>query len=290
MSVPSVSIILPTYNRARTLRRAAVSVLQQSFGDFELIIVDDASTDHTLDLIAELKDDRISVLRHPARRGGSAARNTGLAAARADWIAFQDSDDEWMPSKLEEQMNALTGGGDVCYTGLIYFDGKTSEYIPNAAVKNRQGSILDELLQGNFVSTQTLVVKHLLLKQAGGFDESLPRYQDWDLVIRLARNSPFVLLDRPLVTVYQTPGNISSHLEYDLIARERILQKYAEIFAAWPEIASDHYFALSRIASRLNKPQEARRFARAALTINPKRWKNWAVLADAHLRVRLAKS
>ena len=128
--LPAVSVVLPAYNRADSIRLAIDSVLRQSFTDFELIIVDDASTDGTRAVAEAVADPRVRVIAHPANRGASAARNSGVAAARAPFVAFQDSDDEWLPRKLEKQMARLLapGAGYVAaYCGMRILDEPTDE-------------------------------------------------------------------------------------------------------------------------------------------------------------------
>lgn len=101
---PFVSIVIPTYNRARFLGRLVRSVLNQTYKNFEVIVADDASTDDTAEIIKTFKDDRIRYIRHESNAGAAAARNTGIKASRGEYVAFQDSDDEWLPEKLEKQM------------------------------------------------------------------------------------------------------------------------------------------------------------------------------------------
>ncbi len=104
---PTVSVIIPTYNRAHLLGRAIESVLDQTYQDFEIIVVDDASADETEEVVKSFGDDRINHIRHQKNKGGSAARNTGIKAARGEFIAFLDSDDEWVPKKLEKEIDRL---------------------------------------------------------------------------------------------------------------------------------------------------------------------------------------
>ena len=106
--MPTVSIIIPTYNREQLLGRAIKSVLAQTYQDFELIIVDDGSTDNTERLVKSFNSEKTRYIRHRKNKGPAAARNTGIRSAKGDYIAFQDSDDEWMPEKLEKQMRAFT--------------------------------------------------------------------------------------------------------------------------------------------------------------------------------------
>src|SRR6056297_1399486 len=105
--MPTVSVIVPTYNRADSLPRTIDSVLAQTHDDLELVVVDDASTDDTETVVERYEDDRVTYLEHATNRGGSAARNTGIRASDGDYVAFLDSDDEWHPEKLERQVREL---------------------------------------------------------------------------------------------------------------------------------------------------------------------------------------
>ena len=128
--MPKVSVIIPTHDRAEYLGVAIASVLNQTFQDFELIVVDDASVEDNLGVIASFHDDRIKFFRHQTRKGGSAARNTGIANSKCDYIAFLDDDDEWFPDKLAQQMAILLASpSDVgcIYTGYVTVDKSTGE-------------------------------------------------------------------------------------------------------------------------------------------------------------------
>jgi len=220
---PKVSVIIPTYNRAELLPRAIKSVLEQTYQDFEIIVVDDGSTDNTEEVIKEFQeqDKRIKYIKHDKNKGGSAARNTGIKAARGEYIAFQDSDDEWLPEKLEKQMkvfkNALPEVG-VVYTGFLRIKNGKENYIPSSWVIKKEGNIHDELLRGNFVTTQSIIIRKECFKKAGMFDEKLPRLQDWELVIRLSKYYNF-----------------------------KCLTKHYKDFSNYKKILSGHYFSLGRI-------------------------------------------
>ena len=152
---PAVSIVIPAYNRAATIRAAIESVLRQTWTDFELIVVDDGSTDDTLAEAAKVADPRLRLVESPANGGAAAARNRGLAEARADWVAFQDSDDEWLPRKLEKQMARLTAPGAdfvAAYCGMlildsVYEEGRaagrlTPRYFPGPEETEVEGDLL----------------------------------------------------------------------------------------------------------------------------------------------------
>ncbi|TAK34595.1 MAG: glycosyltransferase family 2 protein, partial [Saprospiraceae bacterium] len=136
---PAVSVIIPTYNRAKTIERAIDSVLNQTFSDLELIVVDDCSTDFTVDVIKQYTDERLIYIRHENNRGEGGARNTGIRNSRAKYIAFLDSDDEWFPNKLEKQMPVIQESDSkvgIVYSHYImqYEDG-SGAHLENTSIK-----------------------------------------------------------------------------------------------------------------------------------------------------------
>ena len=193
---PQVSVVIPAYNRAATIAAAIESVLRQTWGDFELIVVDDGSTDGTLAAAAEVEDPRVRLVANPRNMGAAGARNTGVAEARGTWVAFQDSDDEWLPGKLEKQMARLAANPDFvgAYCGLLTVGGLDARpgertelrYVPDPSVKPAEGDILEPLLERNMISTQTLVVRRDIFLALGCFDEATTPIEDWDFALRLA--------------------------------------------------------------------------------------------------------
>jgi glycosyltransferase involved in cell wall biosynthesis len=228
-----VSIIVPTYNRAHTVGCAIRSVLSQTYQNFDIIVVDDGSVDNTEDTVKGLEDPRIRYIRHERNRGGSAARNTGIKAARGEYIAFQDSDDEWLPEKLSKQMQVFANGSieaGVVYTRLWRIKDGKKVYTPSADLTQIQGNIHNKLLRGNFVATPTAVVRKECFERAGMFDEQLPRFQDWDLFIRISRFYEFACVNEPLVVSYLMPDSISANSHATIKALELLLEKYYEEF------------------------------------------------------------
>jgi glycosyltransferase involved in cell wall biosynthesis len=164
MKNPTVSVIIPTYNRENLIGRAIYSVLKQTYQDFEIIVIDDDSTDNTREVIKEFqrKDKRIKYIKHGKNKGGSAARNTGIREAKGKYIAFQDSDDEWLSGKLEKQIKMFKKAPleiGVIYTGFWRIEEDKKEYIPSDKIIKKEGDIHIELLKGNFVTTQSIVVR-----------------------------------------------------------------------------------------------------------------------------------
>ncbi len=192
----------------------------------------------------ELGDARIGYLRHEDNRGGSAARNTGLAAARGSLIAFQDSDDTWLPHKLERQVAALLGAGE--RTGVVYCpyrrdlpDGG-SETHPADPARAPQGKIHRALLRANFIGTPTIVARRTCFESVGGFDEKLQRFQDWDWMVRASREWDVGFVDEPLVLAGFPGDNISGgHTAALVQAERRLLDKHE----AWLREAGDDVLA-----------------------------------------------
>lgn len=264
MTEPRVSVIIPTYNRATSIEKSIQSVLDQSFSDFELIVVDDASTDDTESIVSRVSDSRIRYIKLNENCGGSAARNAGIQRARAALLAFQDSDDEWMPDKLLKQVATLDTAGravGVVYTGFWHIEGGRRWYFPGASIKNKNGRIFSQLLLGNFISTCTVVVRKEYLSQVGLFDESLPRLQEWDLFLRLAKVCEFRCVDEALINAYYTPDSISSKNHSLLEGLKIIFSKFGKDFAADQEALSKIQFVLANTYRR----EEDLRNCRAAL-------------------------
>ncbi|ALF54790.1 family 2 glycosyl transferase [Nostoc piscinale CENA21] len=214
---PIVSVIVPTFNRANLLPRAISSILQQTLSNFELIIVDDGSTDNTAEVVKEFTDPRIKFLPLGKNYGGSYARNQGIKAASTELIAFLDSDDEWLAEKLELQVKRLQESDDPLAT-VVYCLGyecvEGQRKIPSLHL--HEGDVFDNLLRGWLPPTTSLfMVKRSALLEVNGFDESLPSFQDYDLWLSLAAaNNHFLAVDQPLIIRYfhdqQIRGNLAA--------------------------------------------------------------------------------
>lgn len=228
---PLVSVVLPTYNRAELLPRSVESVLNQTYKNFELIIIDDGSTDNTKEVVQEYakKDKRVIYLRHKKNKGGSAARNTGIRKANGDYIAFQDSDDEWIYNKLEKQIKIIKNSSyskKVIYTSLIKITKTKTYYLPGKNIKKRGGRIYEELLKGNFVGFPTVLINKECFKRVGLLDERFPRNQDWELFLRISKKYPFYFIDEPLLLSFQTEESISTNPLGFIEARKLILERH----------------------------------------------------------------
>jgi glycosyltransferase involved in cell wall biosynthesis len=227
---PTVSVVLPTYNRARTLRRAIESVLNQKYRDFELIIIDDRSTDQTFEVIGKYADHDMVRVISQLKQGCSAARNAGICASRGRYIAFQDSDDEWSLDMLEKAVAALESSGPevgVFYSDmlLIQEDGSNS-YWQSPEVE--RGKLINEDtldFQVCCIGIISAVIKRECFDKVGLFDESLPRFIDLELFIRLSDFFDFIHCREPLARYYAGNG-ISTDQEAQVVARRYLIDKY----------------------------------------------------------------
>ena len=213
-----VSVIIPTCDRAEYLRVAIASVLNQTFQDFELIVVDDASANNPSVLVESFHDDRIKFLRHENRRGGSAARNTGIVNSKCDYIAFLDDDDEWFPDKLARQMALLLASPPevgCIYTGYVTVDRSTGE-TKGQQIPQKRGDLSSDLLSENCLGgTSSVLLKRECFDKVGLFDETLPSFQDYDLWIRISRKFHFdyirAAFTKILLSIRKKSGAILRH-------------------------------------------------------------------------------
>lgn len=226
---PLVSVVMPTYNRASLLRCALRSVFAQTYGNLEIICVDDASSDSTEEVLKACGDPRLRYIRHETNRGGSAARNTGIRAATGDYIAFLDDDDEWLPAKIERQLKVLEA-----YDAVLCSSKVTSARRDEAA--GARAIVLDDFKASPYAvgGTGVLMAKAKVLRETL-FDESLPRCQDWDLFIRIARTYRIGFLDERLLKYNDGGHSRLSNVLVKLPSRELekrlvMLDKHKEFF------------------------------------------------------------
>jgi glycosyltransferase involved in cell wall biosynthesis len=195
---PLVSVIIPTYNRGWIIKEAVDSVLSQNFVNFELIVVDDGSTDNTRDILDAYKND-IKVFRYN-NQGVSAARNRGIALASGKLIAFLDSDDLWMPNKLSMQVDFFNTNKEalICQTEEIWIRNNV-RVNPKKRHKKLSGMIFEPSLCLCMVSPSAVMIQRELFEVVGLFDESLPACEDYDLWLRISSGYPVYLIDTPLI-------------------------------------------------------------------------------------------
>lgn len=212
---PKVSVIIPAYNAADTIGRAIRSALDQSLQDFEIIVIDDASTDETAGVVRGIADPRIRLVSHEKNRGEYGARNSGVSTARGEYIAWLDADDEWLPGKLAEQVAFLDREKDFDAACVSYYyhrskSRENEEEAPYEIVEPEDTSV-KELLMGCDVSQgTTLLVRRAAVEEVGPFDEAFTRSGDWSWLIRFARDHRLAVIKNPLARVYRNPARPSA--------------------------------------------------------------------------------
>lgn len=195
---PQVSVIIPSYNRGWIIKEAVDSVLAQDYSDFELIVVDDGSTDNTSEILNSCKE-YIKVL-YQDNKGVSAARNRGVAASSGRFVSFLDSDDLWLPQKLTAQVEFFNKTPDalICQTEEVWIR-KGIRVNPKKRHKKPSGMIFEPSLELCLVSPSAVMIRRSLFDRVGGFDETLPACEDYDLWLRISCRFPVHLIDTPLI-------------------------------------------------------------------------------------------
>jgi glycosyltransferase involved in cell wall biosynthesis len=227
----AVTVIIPTYNRAHTIQRCLRSVLCQSYGPAQVLVVDDASTDDTRDRVLSISDQRIEYIRLPQNSGPQAARNEGIRQAKGEWIAFQDSDDEWLPNRLRSGVEALAEMqfcNDIVVHGdcLISEDERSLQRLWELPVVEGEHAYQTLLSHPGPVFPALLVAKTQLLGM-GLLDEIVPSYQEWDTSIMLAERSRFRHIRQPLFIYHKHEGEtISKSMTRDIRGYEYIIRKH----------------------------------------------------------------
>ena len=226
---PQVTVIVPAFNSAETIARSVNSVLRQSFHDFELIVVDDGSTDQTTRRLEKISDSRLKIVRHDRNRGAAAARNTGISKAGGRWIAFLDADDEWRQEKLERQIARLEGQPEIvkaCATGYCLHKEKRKSLVRLDLTAAR---FKEDVLFGCTISPgSTLLVASDAFGRVGLFDEELRRLEDWDWLLRFSEHYDVTFVPEPLVDIYTLmPEGPAAATRYSMVknALDRLEQK-----------------------------------------------------------------
>ncbi|MBL3619114.1 MAG: glycosyltransferase family 2 protein [gamma proteobacterium endosymbiont of Lamellibrachia anaximandri] len=210
-----ISVIIPTYNRVDTLPRALDSVLSQHLAPDEVIVVDDGSTDETAELISR----RYPQCRylHQPNQGVSSARNLGIREAQGEWIALLDSDDAWLPQKLQLQSEALKAepGHLICHTEEIWIRNGVRVNAMHKHAKSG-GFIFDRCLPLCAISPSSVILHRSLFDSVGLFDERLPACEDYDLWLRICATEPVLFLSEPLITKYGGHADQLSHKHWGM--------------------------------------------------------------------------
>ena len=224
-----ISVVIPTYNREKTIKKAVDSVLSQTYKDIELIVVDDCSNDKTGEIISKINDVRLRYIRLEKNSGANYARNIGIFEANGEYVAFQDSDDVWRKEKLERELKYLVENDcDVVFCSMLQHHNDRKDIRFPRINDSDKKNLARRVLFGNIMSTQTILAKKELIKREK-FDNSLERFQDWDLAIRLLNKYNVEFLDKVLVDVYVGEDSISKSSTKAVKSLSKIIDKYPEL-------------------------------------------------------------
>lgn len=282
---PIVSVIIPTYNRNHVLSRALESVLTQTYQNFEIIVVDDGSEEPTVteEVLNKLGDKRIRYFRHAQNRGGSAARNTGIQKSNGYYIAFLDSDDEWLPQKLEKQVQLIQNGDS--QLGVVYTRTWRSQKkrLVLGRMPEATGYIYEKELYGDHVTeTSTWLVKRLCFEHVGGFNESMPARQDYEMTLRISQYFHYQFVSEPLVILHVDGGNqITRNLRNRLAGSLRIISIIEKKIESKPwltkrQIIARHLYAVGRFCYKSDE-RLGTNYLLAAVKMYPLSLKYWLI-------------
>ncbi|MBD2778481.1 glycosyltransferase family 2 protein [Iningainema tapete] len=208
-----VSVIIPAYNAMTYLPKTLESVLQQTFTDFEVLIINDGSSDNIVQWAEQIVDSRVKLISQENQRL-AAARNTGIAHAQGEYIAFLDADDLWEPTKLEKQVRCLEEHPKVglvhSWTLLVDSEGKVTGKVLKSQI---EGDAWQQIVQKNTVVVSSVIVRSSCLETVGVFDRDLHYCEDYDMWIRLASRYPFAVVKEPLTRYRLHPGTLSTHCQ-----------------------------------------------------------------------------
>ncbi|NET60617.1 MAG: glycosyltransferase [Symploca sp. SIO2E6] len=224
--MPLISVIIPAYNSEKTILETIESVLQQTFADFELIIINDGSQDATLEVVSGVKDSRLQVFSFP-NAGLAASRNRGVARARGEYISFIDADDLWTPDKLELQLHALQANPEaaVAYSWTDCID-ETGQFLRSGSHISVSGDVYAQLLVVNFLENgSNVLIRQQALRDIGDSDESIAAGQDRELFLRLAAKYYFVAVPHPQILYRVSAQAISANVAQAGTSRLQVIKR-----------------------------------------------------------------
>jgi len=291
--IPLISVIIPTYNRAHLISRAIKSVLRQTHQKYELIIIDDGSTDNTREVINDYGDERFKYVFFKENRGSPGrARNAGIMLAQGEYIAFMDSDDEWLPHKLEEEIKALADlpeeYGVVYSGGWAYQRNKERRYIPYASQRAKSGDLKEIVLRTGLIWPSGAMVKRQCFDRVGMFDESLPAIEDWEFWIRVSKAYHFYYLQKPLWNYnLNDSGSLSSNEEALLCALQLIYKKHYDDIRRFRYIEAKYLFWIGNLLIKSGQTREGRRHLVKSLILRPTALETLSCWAISFLGQRL---
>ena len=275
----AVSVVIPTYNRLDLLSNAIASVLSQTFQDFEIIVIDDASRESVEPLITKFADSRIRLLRRPTNGGEAAARNTGLAIAKSEFIAFLDDDDEWMPEKLAQQVNLLQSSPEnvaAVYTAFQWFNWPARDLVGTRHSPSTNGNFNSKLLTRNVVGTpSTVMVRRNCLEKVGHFDSGIAYGVDHDLWMRIAVDHKFHYMPEYLVKCHIHDNRLTNNLDILIQGQKDMLRKYPPLKSEFKLYHSRRCLSLGEKLCLKRDIKRGRKLLLSSVQFKPTNWRSY---------------
>jgi glycosyltransferase involved in cell wall biosynthesis len=271
--------------------------MDQTFRDFELLVVDDHSSDDTKKIVNSFKDDRVTYILNDRGTGGAGTRNCAIFRAQGQWTAFLDDDDRWLPEKLEVQYKKISEINDSI--GMIYsgfsFRSSRKKWNGHMVVPKRQGRMLDDLLYDNYIGTlSTAIIRTNILHTLGGFDERFPAHQDIDLYVRIAAISNIAFVSQCLATVVLSSDNrISDNFKKKLQGCSLFWEKHSDLINRRPKLkhrAASRIFVYAVVLLDIDEIIKCFNWAILGIFIDPKNFA-WMVrsMISLFVKSRIAK-
>lgn len=233
---PLISVIIPNYNREMVICETVQSVLNQSYKNIEILVIDDASTDRSVEMLAKVKDKRVRCVVQKEHRGASYCRNLGVSESQGEYLAFQDSGTVWLPDKLQKQMERLEKSPEAAlvYCLLEIDDGSNTYCNPEKEYElcYKEEKCKNILKKRNLIGTPTILMTRKCFLEIGGFDERLLRWQDYDLVIRIVQSYKVVIVNEILVKEQFFENGISNKYDLFIQALPIFLTNHKNFFAS----------------------------------------------------------
>ncbi|MCF6158851.1 MAG: glycosyltransferase [wastewater metagenome] len=270
--MPVVSVIIPTHNRAQFLYSAIASVLNQTYQDFEILVIDDNSKDNTQEVVKNFHDTRIKYIRHEKNKGEAGTRNTGIKHSNGRYIAFLDDDDEWLPEKLELQIDLLQNSPQevgCIYTGFLTVD-ETKRKVLQRSIPSKRGYIYYDMFIRNYIGKpSTVMLKKECFKRIDLFDENIAFGTDYDMWIRISRDFHIDYIEKPMVLYCKHKNALSADLAVRNKGMEMLFKKHNRFFMLNRKGHGEFYMYLGIFYCCAGDVRKGRKALLKAITLYP---------------------
>jgi len=267
-----LSVIIPTYNRPGLICNAIQSILNQTYYNIEIIVVDGSDNDDTKAIASSISDTRLQYVKI-ANQSASHSRNIGMEMAKGDFVSFNDDDDVWHIDKAEKQLNHLASNksSQIVYSLFSKKIGLNTRTTPDKTIERKKGDIYHELLLKNFIGLPTIIASRTCCDGVN-FDEELSCLEDWDWIIRLAKKNNFEFVEESLVTVNNTPKSVNKS-DYSVKANAyiRIYSKNFTDISKSPNIKAKHLLSIGNNLCLAGNIKEGRGYLKKSLEVDIKK-------------------